>query len=198
MKQNTVNAIYLHGFASAFDPNNAKVEFLKTQVNLIPFSYDTCASYDENLQKMTAVIHQHDITLLVGCSLGGFYALELAEKIAGTFALALNPSYNPKQSLASVVGSHINYTTNCPETLSQSVVESYPTGGAPRPCNAIIMVELGDTVVDPRQSEYHFLKAPSGLKFLSFPGGNHRFESLPSRWHLVEPYLKPSPQLAVG
>ena len=69
MKQNTVNAIYLHGFASAFDPNNEKVAFLNTQVNLIPFSYDTCASYDENIQKMTAVIHKHDITLLVGCSL---------------------------------------------------------------------------------------------------------------------------------
>lgn len=181
-----MRTIYLHGFASAFDVENEKVQFLMSQSVVSPFSYNCCDGFYTNLERMVEFINKYKIDVVVGCSLGGFYALELAKRIPNVFALALNPAYNPHETLVKYVGENVNYKTGETETLSLDIVESYPQMGVATPKNAVVFVETGDEVIEPELSIEYFEQESSETKVVMCDGGSHRFESLPKRWETFE------------
>lgn len=168
-----MKCLYLHGFASAFDPDGGKVQTLKKNFDVIHFSYDTTMPYPQNMARMSNIIKAHDVKIVVGCSLGGFYALE-ASKATGVFAVALNPSYDPKNSMKNHIGSNKNYKTGKMEALTAQAVESYPLT-VNTEANGIVLIEKGDAVINPNQS-FKFFEKKYATKLVA--GGSHRFESL--------------------
>mgnify|MGYP003640655541 CR=1 FL=1 len=175
-----MNCLYLHGFASAFDPNNEKVKSLSKYFKVIPFSYDTSAPYEDNAAAILEKIDEEDVSLVVGCSLGGFYALDsmINPKV---FGVALNPTFAPRKSLEKYIGSNQNFKTTKTEILTADVVESYPKFTSRHP-NALIYIEKGDTVIDPVLS-YKFFS--SHVEVVQVDGGSHRFESLAQQMNKI-------------
>jgi predicted esterase YcpF (UPF0227 family) len=114
---------------------------------------------------------------LVGSSLGGFYALVLAEQL-GCRAVFLNPSIRPFDTLAGYLGPQANFHTGevCEfhaeylAVLHRMFVER-PT----HPERYLLIVETGDEVLDARQAvDYH-----AGARQIIVPGGDHELTSFP-------------------
>jgi predicted esterase YcpF (UPF0227 family) len=180
-----MNIMYLHGFASAFDIENDKVRYLLQKGRLTPVHYNSCADYTTNIDTLINKVIDNDIDLLIGCSLGGFYALEIASVLKKVFAVALNPAYKPHLGLQKYVGKNTNFKTGDIETLTSKVVASYPQNGVACPKNGLVLIEKGDEVINWDESRAYFSKHDT-TQFGTFNGGNHRFSSLPQRWSLIE------------
>ena len=181
-----MRSLYLHGFASAFDYENEKIRFIMSQSTLSPFSYNSCDEFYTNLEQMVAFVDKNEIDVVIGCSLGGFYALEIAKRMPHVFALALNPAYNPHETLAKYEGDNTNYTTGETETLTLDAIQSYPKAGVATPKNAVVFVETGEEVIEPELSIEYFEADGSETPVVMCHGGSHRFESLPKRWGTFE------------
>lgn len=181
-----MRSLYLHGFASAFDIDNEKIRFIMSQSTLCPFSYNSCGDFYTNLEQMVEFINKYKIDVVIGCSLGGFYALEIAKRMPHVFALALNPAYNPHETLGKYEGDNKNYKTGETETLTLDAIQSYPKLGVATPKNAVVFVETGDEVIEPELSIEYFEAEGSETKVVMCDGGSHRFESLPERWGTFE------------
>lgn len=188
------NCMYIHGFASAFDPENDKIKTLSKNYNVIPFSYNCEEKYLTNLAKMKAFISHNKIKLVVGCSLGGFYALALSNSVRAV-CIALNPSYNPRQTLVQQVGTNIhNYKTKEKINITESVAASYPFSlpnvdlfnhHKNKTC---VYIEDGDDVINPDLSATFFESRNYHVKVIK--GGNHRFKSLEKQMHDINIRVK--------
>jgi len=113
--------VYLHGFRSS--PRSSKavmtgeaVRALATKVN--PYEWycpQLLASPKESMEMVTSHIDQSmaDRVVVIGSSLGGFYANYLAEKY-GCKAIALNPAVHAARELAPHVGMMTAYDSDEP------------------------------------------------------------------------------------
>lgn len=180
-----MNIMYLHGFASAFDVENDKIKFLLSQGRLSPITYNTCGDYTVNIETIIDKVIDQEIDLLIGCSLGGFYALEIANVYSKVFAVALNPAYKPYVSLEKYLGNNTNFKTDKTQTLTRKTLNTFPQRAVSCPVNGLVLIEKGDEVINWDESRAYFSKNDT-TQFATFNGGNHRFSSLPKRWSLIE------------
>ena len=63
--------------------------------------------------------------VLVGCSLGGLYACELAKELQ-TCAVVFNPAMRPKSQLRQFLGENVNFANGRKWTFTEDVLETYP------------------------------------------------------------------------
>jgi len=116
---------------------------------------------------------------VVGSSLGGFYAVVLAEKL-GCRAVLLNPSIRPFETLAKYLGEQTNIYTGETFVFDQSHVEELTALFVPaltRPERYLLMVEMGDELLDHRQT----IAYCAGAEQIVIEGGDHELRSFPSR-----------------
>lgn len=175
--------LYLHGFASAFKPEGSKALTLSNFFEVVPFTYDTGAFYEENLQKMKDIIQEKSIDVVMGSSMGGFYTIQLAAEL-NIPGVALNPAHNLKQELSQSVGRHINYETGKMFKLKQEVVDSYPNA-CHRSGDTLILFMEGDELLNAKQAQEDL---SAYFDFKMIPGGQHRFENLDA--HMNEILMK--------
>ena len=90
---------------------------------------------------------------VVGSSLGGFYALWLAEQL-GCKAVLLNPAVNAARDLATQVGEHHMYHSNAPFVFLPEYVDELAAIHVPRitqPDRYFLLAATGDEVLDWRE-----------------------------------------------
>ena len=119
---------------------------------------------------------------LVGSSLGGFYAVVLAEKL-GCRAVLLNPSIRPFETLAKHLGEQTNLHTGEKFVFDGSHVAELEARFVPRitrPERYLLMVEMGDELLDHRRT----IKYCAGAKLMVIEGGDHELKSFPQ--HMAE------------
>ena len=94
--------LYLHGFGSCGEGNKSKAlrAYFGEEEVLSP---DLAYAPQDVIRSIDKLITEEQVTLLVGSSLGGFYATYLAEKFLLP-AVLINPSVTPWQTLAKHVG----------------------------------------------------------------------------------------------
>lgn len=104
------HVLYLHGFRSS--PLSAKARFLSDwfaqhHPNVVWCCPQLPASPKASAELMTSLVKDwpHDHMLVMGSSLGGFYATWLAAQW-GCKALLLNPAVHPARDLAHYIGEH--------------------------------------------------------------------------------------------
>lgn len=183
------NIIYLHGFSSAFDPENEKVRALAALGTVSGISYDSYGTYQEIYSFLLDELSNadRDDTLLVGTSLGGFWAAEMGFKL-GIPSVIINPCYDPTNMLQKYVRPNINYQTGAEHSfelssaLSYMHYKTYDTAYAYLP---LVLLDMGDNVIDSFKTRELF----GGFPIVHWAGGSHRFEHIGDALDHINQYV---------
>ena len=167
--------LYLHGFASC--GNSTKSTVLKTY-----FGEDEVLSPDLPIDPIEAIrfikryIIEHDVDLLIGSSLGGFYASYFCELLAIKTVL-INPSTQPFITLAPYVGTNHYWCSGEAFEFSREHLKSlfeFAVGTPKSPELYLLLLQKGDELLDYVKAQDKYEGATLSVQ----EGGNHRFENL--------------------
>ncbi len=175
--------VYAHGFRSSSKSRKAlqlgeylrahhpEVRYLTPDLSFRP------TQAISQLQWHCLGIAPENLTI-VGSSLGGFYAIVLAEKL-GCRAVLLNPSIAPYETLAKHLGEQTNLYTGETFTFDSSHIAeliALSVSAITRPERYLLVVEMGDELLDHRRTREFF----SGAKQIAIEGGDHELKSFPA------------------
>lgn len=167
--------IYIHGFNSS--PASFKANLLEARIAscrpagafiapALPPSPAAAA------RLLDALARQHPSAVLVGSSLGGYYATWLAEKFE-LRAVLVNPAVRPYELLAGYVGAQQNLHTGEQYDFTREHVEEMRALEVETvsPQRYFLMVTTGDEVLDYRAA----VRKYAGARTLVVEGGDHGF-----------------------
>lgn len=175
--------IYLHGFNSTGD--SAKGRFLKKNLAPIPVLTPTY-HFDPRhaIPFLEKLILEHQIDehsfMLVGSSLGGYYAQYLAHRYK-LKAVLINPALMPLITLHEYLGENRNFYTGETYILTQAHLDALLAFDVPMPCTdpvpTLLLIDKGDEVLD-----YHMAvtRYQDCAEIILFEDGDHQFQ------HMVE------------
>lgn len=167
--------LYLHGFASCGDSTKTKLlkrYFGETDV-LAP---DLPADPAEAIRFIQKTILAHNIDLIIGSSLGGFYASYFCE-LLGIKTVLINPSTQPFITLAPYVGTNHFWCSGEPFEFTHEHLNSlfeFAVGKLNVPQRYLVLLQTGDELLDYTKAWDKY----EGATVVIEEGGNHRFENL--------------------
>jgi len=174
--------VYLHGFISAPASRKAVLlgDYLRGQAPDV--AYAVPALHHRPARAMAQVLEgcggrEPADLLLVGSSLGGFYATVAAERL-GCRAVLLNPAVHPQRYFARHLGPQRNLYTGEAFELTQAHVDELATLDPPaitRPERYWLIVETADEVLDYRDAVARYVGAFQSV----VQGGDHALASFP-------------------
>jgi predicted esterase YcpF (UPF0227 family) len=176
--------VYLHGFNSS--GGSAKAAWLRKHLPEIAVLSPTYPAHvaDEAPKVLGAYFaqlrreHPDEKLLLVGSSMGGFWARYLAPELKAGMAL-INPAMNPETGLLRAVGVNRNLATGEEYVLIESQVRALARYGVPK-CNpkvpTLVLLDEADEVIDYRVAEAFYRDCG---RVIVYPGGSHQFDHLP-------------------
>ena len=187
-----IRLIYIHGFISS--PQSAKAQLLLKAMSGLGRENEYTTPQlpldpEQAMKKLEAFIEtnlQQQNTAkiaLVGSSLGGFYAMWLANKY-NLKAVLVNPSVRPYDSLKAHLGEVENIYTGEKYTFEErhiEILKSYDVKTPDKPENYYLMVQTGDEILDYRQALEKFsisedVGCVGGIKCEVQKGGSHGFD----------------------
>lgn len=173
--------IYLHGFRSA--PSSHKAQLLARRLAERGLAdrfwcEHLPVSPADAIRTVEQAIHASpEPAVLVGSSLGGYYATWLAEKY-NLKAVLINPAAHAAEILAPWTGSHTNLYTGESFELTGEHIQELEALWIPeltRPERFWLVVETGDEVLD-----YHDAVARyAGARQTIVEGGDHSLQCFP-------------------
>ena len=171
--------VYLHGFRSS--PRSSKAVMTGEAVKALASAENTIdwycpqllASPKQSMAMVTKYIDQSkaDRIVVIGSSLGGFYANYLAEKY-GCMAVVLNPAVRAARELAPHVGMMTSYDSNEPFDFRPEYIDELKTlqvEGISRPNRYFLIAAKGDELLDWREMSDFY----KGAKQLILEGSDH-------------------------
>jgi len=170
--------LYLHGFNSS--PNSLKAQQTKRyfvqqhpQVNVICPQLNT--SPNAVVKQIESIIstYPQDNWLLMGSSLGGYFATYLAEKYLLP-AVLINPAVKPYELMEDYIGEQINpYTGECYQVNASFITDlkALDQKHLSRKNNYFVMVQTGDEVLDYQQAVEKYKNKQLCVQ----QGGDHSF-----------------------
>lgn len=172
--------LYLHGFRSA--PQSHKAQMLHTHMTACGLGeHFACPQLPVSPREAIALIdgliaaYRVPVTL-IGSSLGGYYAVHLAEK-HDLKAVLVNPSVASYRGADKFLGPQTNLYTGETFEFTQAHVDelrAIETASITRPERYWLLAETGDEVLDYRQAVTKF----HGARQTVLEGGDHSF----TRW----------------
>ncbi|MDA3945689.1 MAG: hypothetical protein PF439_03300 [Helicobacteraceae bacterium] len=167
--------LYLHGFASC--GNSTKSKLLKDY-----FGEEKVLAPDLPVDPVDAItfikrqIFEHEVELIIGSSLGGFYATYFCE-LYGIKTVLINPSTQPFITLAPYVGINHYWCSGDAFEFTREHLKSlfqFAVGRLNDPKRYLLLLQTGDELLDYTKAEDKY----DGAAFSIEKGGNHRFENL--------------------
>lgn len=197
MSQVPTACLYLHGFNSS--PASQKAQQLQAfyrargaadllQIpELAPFPAVAIAQARQLLEDMLQRFGADNL-LVVGSSLGGYYARFLAQQYA-VRAVLINPAIRPYALLAAYLGENRNLYTGAtyqlgPEHIQQLLDMRVEQLSRPQDC--LLLLQTGDETLDYREASAEYLTSP----MLVSAGGNHSYEDFTQRIPLILEFAK--------
>jgi predicted esterase YcpF (UPF0227 family) len=178
--------IYLHGFNSS--GNAQKAAWLRRHcAPLVVFAptYEPHRPHEaaRALRKFIARLRrenpQDPKLMLIGSSLGGFWAQYLAPEF-GAAVVLINPSVRPYETLARHVGWRFANPATGGETVLSAADVAALRDYRVEPCDprvpTLVLLDEGDEVLDHRAALAAFRDCGTTRVY---PGGSHRFDHLP-------------------
>lgn len=170
--------IYIHGFNSSPQSYKARVLQDYLQAHLPQLRYYCPALSDrpdQAIEQLQGLVESSldDIPLLIGSSLGGYYATWLACRY-GLRAALINPAVRPYDLLVKYLGPNRNYHTDEEFVLTEEHMEALrrlETQAGPCYEELDVYLETGDETLDYRDAEAKYARARQYI----FPGGSHAF-----------------------
>jgi len=180
--------IVIHGFGSAGRGGKAMLfrEYFKDFPCIAPsLSYVPKLAIDT----LEQLIESCDDVTLVGSSLGGYYAIYLAEKY-GLKAVLINPAVNSSRTLKRVLemgGMATNYYDNTAFTWNLNHVEMLQKYKVDAVKNGeyLLLLQKGDDVLDYRDA---VAKLPNATTIIE-EGGTHPFEGIERHFEGIRAFL---------
>lgn len=178
--------LYLHGFASCGRGN-------KSDALAAHFGRDRLLAPDlpprprDAIALLEALREREAIELVVGSSLGGFYALWL-NRSRPVPAVLINPSLEPWRTLASRVGPNRRWCDGEPFAFEAAWLEELRAmqRAAFLPDERyLVLLQTGDEVLDWRLAAERLGR----FEVVVEEGGNHRFEDLPDHLRRIAAFL---------
>lgn len=167
--------IYLHGFNSS--PASFKANLLKRKLESVgrgaEFSAPALPHHPSAaIQVLEAEVAKHPGAVLVGSSLGGYYATWLAEKHE-LKAVVVNPAVRPYELLRSLLGVQQNLHTGEQYEFTAEHLQELAALEVARvtPERYLLMVRTGDELLDYREAVAKY----RGCRQLVLEGGDHAF-----------------------
>lgn len=175
--------LYIHGFASCGDSN--KTRLLKEHFKDL-LSPDIPVDPDEAISFLQKIIVDNEVTMLIGSSLGGFYAAYFAEKFQ-IRAVLLNPSTQPFITLAPYIGKNTFFCSG--ESFEWTKIHivklmSYAISKDSIKAPVLVLLQKGDEVLDYKKAESLY----ANYELIIQEEGNHRFENLDEYIYLVDSF----------
>jgi uncharacterized protein len=167
--------IYIHGFNSS--PASFKAKVLHERLAATGRAHEFMApalphSPAAAAQQLAGLARRHPDAVLVGSSLGGYYATWLAETFA-LRAVLVNPAVRPYDLLEGHVGRQKNFHNGEEYDFTAQHVAELRTLEitAVTPSRYLLMVETGDEVLDYRDAIGKY----RGAQQVVIEGGDHGF-----------------------
>ncbi len=179
--------IYLHGFNSS--PHSHKAQVLGRFMEDCGLgAHFACPALPHQPEQAVAVIDAElarapkGPVVLVGSSLGGFYATWYAEK-HGLKAVPINPAIHPHRDLRAFLGMQRNLHSGENYELTEAHLAQWAQLFVPviTPTRYLLLVETGDEVLDYREAVERY----AGAKQMVVPGGDHTLQSFPDHIPLI-------------
>lgn len=175
--------VYLHGFNSSPGSHKARLltEHLAAQeydcellVPELPFSPVRAAARIDGL----IASRKGRRVVLMGSSLGGYYAVWAAQRFALP-AVLVNPAVYPYRLLRDYLGPQENPYTGERYVLEMShmdMLEALEVGPLERPERVFVLLQTGDETLNYREALSRFEGSPQWVQ----PGGSHAFDNFVS------------------
>jgi predicted esterase YcpF (UPF0227 family) len=179
--------LYLHGFGSCGDSTKSRLlkeRFGEAEV-LAP---DLPVAPEEAMAFLDALIERENVTLLVGSSLGGFYATALSAK-HGIDAVLINPSVHPYRTLAPYVGTNRYWCSGEPfEWKGEYLLQLARIAEQMRlpDTDLLVLLQTGDEMLDYRVAAEVY----ADYEVIVEEGGSHRFENLGEYLEQIEVFYR--------
>jgi len=170
--------IYIHGFNSSGQSGKAQelADIFPDEKIIapdLPWQPEKAKVFLEQLIDR----HREEQILLIGSSLGGFYAQYLGWRF-GYPVVLINPALNPFPLLLGCVGEQTNYYTGEVYHLTEETVMSlrcFAVAPADMKAPVLVLLDKGDELIDYRIAEQAYRDFGT---VKCFEGGSHRFEHL--------------------
>lgn len=174
--------IYLHGFNSSPQSKKAR-ELGRSMANHGLEGQFACPALPHEPGRAIEAVNAElkragpRPVVLVGSSLGGFYATWFAETYA-LRAVLINPAVQPHRDLRPLLGPQRNLYTGEPYELTAADLADWASlmVGEITPSRYLLLVETGDEVLDYRESVERY----AGAEQVVVSGGDHTFASFPA------------------
>lgn len=183
--------LYLHGFSSSGFGKKAlefkeyfKDDLIHPSLPTIPkLAINNLEQIIEVFLKLNQNVH------LIGSSLGGYYALYLANKYS-LKAVLINPAIKPLNTLSRYEGANYikNYFDGSKFEFTKEHINSlkdYEVKELKNPKNIFTLLQSGDEVLDYKIAE-NILK---NTNLIVEEGGNHSFENIYKYFQKIESFL---------
>jgi len=172
-----IKVLYIHGFNSSPQSMKAELskEFFRQHHPEIEFHCPQIASSPKAaIKQLEAIIAlaPEASWLLMGSSLGGYFATYLAEKYQLP-AVLVNPAVKPFELMLDYLGEQINpYTQECYQVKAQYIADLKALEQTRiSKNNYLVMVQTGDEVLDYQQAVEKYRHC----QLVITPGGDHSY-----------------------
>lgn len=147
---------YIHGFGSS--PQSETLKKLRESFpDAIGLTYDPLDPFVSLRKLHMEILSAEDYPVIVGSSLGGWYADQLSKSVVGDFIL-YNPSISPEVSLSRY-------------NIPREVLYKYKLrAAAPRGASRTIVLSMDDEIFDAKLTEKQYSKYADIIK----TSGGHR------------------------
>ncbi|OTG85040.1 YqiA/YcfP family alpha/beta fold hydrolase [Acinetobacter sp. ANC 4648] len=189
-----MNIIYLHGFQSSAlsikgqQLNHYCQQYPAYKVHLPDLNMPPQQVFDA----ISSLIEQFDDVVLVGSSLGGFYATQLVAKY-GVPAVLINPAMRPWQLFRDLFGvEQIPYKVNEHWTLDDAQLDHLERIAVPFVQDAdkiLVLLQQGDEVLDYREAQRYYSAAAHTSLIMIEMHGNHAMENFADKIPMLLEFL---------
>jgi len=176
--------LYIHDFASSL--HSKKATLLRAQFDDV-IAFDLSVEPRRAIEKLEAFIvqeHRRTNITLIGSSLGGFYAMYLAEKY-DLKAVLINPSIHPELTLAQYADKEVkNYSNNQTFMFKLSYLEQLKTLKTISADNSkfLLLLQTGDETLDYKEALNFLPQAKSVVT----SGGTNQFEDFQDYFDIIK------------
>ena len=184
--------LYLHGFASSANSTKA-CQLNKYIVNSTSETNILIPNLENNIidavEQIDNIIKESSPSVLMGSSLGGFYATYFSEKY-NLRCVGINPAVIPPAEMSFYLGENENYSTGEKFIIDQLQLDFLNKMGKEiekikMPNNFMILLQSNDELLDYKDAISFYKGANLDITF----GGNHSFEKFHTYFNKIKLFL---------
>ncbi len=180
--------LYIHGFGSSGHGGKASLfrEYFEEEVIAPSLSYVPNLAIDTLEQLIETLLELDEDVGLVGSSLGGYYAIYLANKY-DLKAVLINPAIHPYKTLDKIGNATNYYDGSSFEVTKEHMqsLKSFEVNSIENEENFLVLLQTEDEVLDYNEAVEKF---PNGELVIE-EGGNHSFENIESYFRKIGSFL---------